>query len=597
MIWLATSIAVRILAVGWAVALLARSRDWRMGFLALLLGVSAGRQVLVAWRNDFVPRETTIEAMGAFIGILTFLAVYFLYQVLAERRSVSDALELREEALRDLRDQYALVAENARDIIWSMRLDGTVEFVSPAVERILGYSPEEQKRLRPEEVMTPRSLQLAARLLQRALKDGTNEYRYESEHVGRDGETIWCEVNAVVLRDAEGHPQRLVGVTRDIRERKEAEAQRDQLQTELLHAQKMEAVGQLAGGIAHDFNNHLTVILGYADQLQEGLGDHPEARRMVADMEEAAERSAALTRKLLAFSRRQVLQPRVTDPNRLIRELEPMLQRLIGENITTHYSLAPDLGRVLADPVQLEQVIVNLTVNARDAMPDGGSLSVVSRNQDGSAVISVTDTGVGMSEETLARVFEPFFTTKPEGQGTGLGLSTVYGIARQLGGEVSAVSQSGAGSTFELRLPCVEGEEDGLDAARRERALGGDEMVLVVDDSGLVRRFVRNALESRGYKVIEAEDGRRALDLLDRNEDVALVVADVVMPQVGGAELARELGGRPSAPRVVLMSGYTEEAAEDPSGFPGADAFLQKPFGSRELLTTTREVLDRRGSG
>jgi two-component system cell cycle sensor histidine kinase/response regulator CckA len=594
--WLASSIAVRLLAVGWAVALVARSRDWRMGCLAGLLGIASGRQILVAWGNDFVPRETTIEAAGALIGVLTFLAVYFLDRVLTDRRDTADTLDRSEEALRDLRDQYALVAQNARDIIWSLRLDGTTDFVSPAVEQILGYTPEEQRHLPPEAVMKPHSLALAARLMRQALAGGPGEYRYEAEHIHRNGESVWCEVNAVVMRDADGTPTGLVGVTRDIRDRKEAEAHREQLQSELLHAQKMEAVGQLAGGIAHDFNNHLTVILGYADQLNDELGGHPQALRMVADVEEAAERSAALTRKLLAFSRRQVVQPRVTDPNRLIRELEPMLQRLIGANITTHFTLAPDLGRVLADPVQLEQVVVNLAVNARDAMPTGGSLSISTRNQSGSALISVADTGVGMSEETLERIFEPFFTTKPEGQGTGLGLSTVYGIARQLGGEVTCASQRGAGSTFELRLPCVEGEEDGLDATRHERVLGGDETILVVDDSSLVRRFVRNAFESRGYKVLEASDGRDALERLTQVDGVSLVVADVVMPHIGGAELARELAERPGSPRVLLMSGYTEEVAQDAGGSQGADAFLQKPFGARELLAVAREVLDRRRS-
>ena len=359
MLWLVTSIAVRVLAVGWAVALVNRSRDWRMGFLAVLLGVSAGRQILVAWNSGFTPRETPIEAMGALIGVLTFLAVFFLDQVLSERKVAAAALNERDVALQNLRDQYALVAENARDIIWSMRLDGTIEFVSPAVEKILGYTPEEQKRRPPGEVMTAASVELAMRLMQRAIRDGTNEYVYEAEHIARGGERVWCEVSAVVVRDAAGRATGLVGVTRDISERKDHESRSEQLQAELLHAQKMEAVGQLAGGIAHDFNNHLAVMLGNARlDRRRSSETHPDARDLGCARGRRSEvgrtHCAQLTRSLLAFSRRSPVTIQAIEVAEILgRGIRPRTDPRAAElHRLRRRSLPIDGEAVRADPLR-----------------------------------------------------------------------------------------------------------------------------------------------------------------------------------------------------------------------------------------------------
>ena len=606
MLWLAASLAILLTAFGWSLWIALRRREWRVGLLSALLGVATLRLLAISWSSGFTPRADSIEATGALISLLALAAVFVMDRIYTGARRTQAALSRRDEALERVSDLYALLAEHSRDVIWTMNMDGSIGYVSPAVERILGYSPEEQRKRPPEEVMTPASFELGNRFFQRALNEGINDYQYEAEHYTRDGGTVWCEIRAAVVRDPQGRVQRVIGATRDISERREADAQREQLQSELLQAQKMEAVGQLAGGIAHDFNNHLTVILGYADQLAEELRDQPFARSMVEDMAEAAERSAALTRKLLAFSRRQVVQPRIIDVNRLIRDLDPMLRRLIGEDIDMRLDLARDLGRVLADPAQLEQVVVNLAVNARDAMPRGGTITIASHPTSlpdepgragaasvGGVAIEVTDTGIGMDEATLARIFEPFFTTKPEGRGTGLGLSTVYGISRQLGGEVSALSRPGHGSCFQLRLPQAEGEEVVSDPAAAASALTGSETVLVVDDSEPVRRFVRKALESRGYRVLEAADGHEALGVVETQPRLELVIADVVMPRLGGVELARELAGRPDAPVVLLMSGYAEAAVDGSTEFPGAAGFLQKPFGAHELLGAAREALDQ----
>jgi PAS domain S-box-containing protein len=404
--WLAASLAIRLTAFGWSLWIALRRRDWRLGLLSTLLGVATLRLLAISWSSGFTPRADSIEGTGALVSILALAAVFVMDRIYTGERSTQAALSRSDEALERLSDLYALLAEHSRDIIWTLNVDGSIGYVSPAVERILGFTPEEQRKRLPEEVMPPASIELATRLFQRALNEDINEYRYEAEYYTRGGGTVWCEVSALVVRDAEGRIQRVIGATRDIRERRESDAHREQLQSELLQAQKMEAVGQLAGGIAHDFNNHLTVILGYADQLAEELRDQPFARSMVEDMAEAAERSAALTRKLLAFSRRQVVQPRIIDVNRLIRDLDPMLRRLIGGEIDMRLDLARDLGRVLADPAQLEQVVVNLAVNARDAMPQGGTITIASHPTAlpdepgragaasvGGVAIEVTDTG------------------------------------------------------------------------------------------------------------------------------------------------------------------------------------------------------------
>ncbi len=605
MFWLFASIALRVLAFGWSVLLLVRVRDRRLIFLPLLLGATAARTVWISAERGFEPLSPLNEAMGTLISLLILLAVYFLERVYQDRLQARHYADEREADLRHLQEQYALVAESSQDIIWSMGIDGTVRFMSPAVKRILGYSPRELRGRPQTEVLAPSSLRLAGELTQRALAEGIGEYRFEAEHIAKDGESVWCEVSAVMTRNAEGRVTGLLGVTRDIRERKEAERQREELQSELLQAQKMEAVGQLAGGIAHDFNNHLTVILGYADQVRDELRPGHPARAMVDDMREAGERSAELTRKLLAFSRRQVVQPRVLDLNELVEGLEPMLRRLIGDHVQLRLDLDPELGLVLADRAQLEQVVMNLAVNARDAMPMGGAVEITTRRGSrdsadgpeskpvGDVRLTLRDGGVGMDEATQRRAFEPFFTTKPEGQGTGLGLSTVYGIVTQLGGEISVRSAPQRGTSFEVRLPQVEGEVEVRAPRVRAEPFGGSEWVLVVDDSELVRRFVRNALESRGYRTLEATDGEEALRLIEEGATPDLLVCDLVMPRLGGVELARRLARRPSPPQVLLMSGYTDDGVEGGVDPALAAGLLQKPFGAQELLAAVREILDR----
>ena len=382
-----------------------------------------------------------------------------------------------------------------------------------------------------------------------------------------------------------------------------------QTQAQLVQAQKMEAIGQLTGGIAHDFNNLLTVIPGRSQLARRDLPtDHPHWRTF-ALIEKTAERAAALTRQLLAFSRQQVLQPRVLDLNAGVSGLAPMLQRLIGEDIEFVVVAAPDLGRVKADPSQIEQVIVNLAVNARDAMPQGGRLMIETGNadvDDGDARrhvgvppgryvrLAVRDTGHGMDAATQARIFEPFFTTKAKGKGTGLGLATVYGIAQQSGGHIGVSSEPGQGATFTLYLPrvdeAVETGPAGPPAAVGER---GSETILLVEDDEEVRAVARDTLEAAGYVVLPAANATEVLGLTaDGSRRIHLLVTDVVMPQVSGRELAERLVPAYQDLRVLYISGYTDDTILRHGVLAAGTAFLQKPFTPWALLRKVREVLD-----
>src|SRR3989454_2815827 len=403
-------------------------------------------------------------------------------------------------------------------------------------------------------------------------------------------------------------PARLVSAVKRALQEAQEKAERKQLEQQLRQAQKMEAIGQLTGGIAHDFNNMLTVILGYSELLLKSLPTDAPLRDDVEQVKEAGERASLLTKQLLAFSRKQVLQPKVLDLNTVLTNMDRMLQRLIGEDIALVAVPAPGLWHVYADPSQIEQVMMNLAVNARDAMPNGGKLTIETANvqlddayahqhgpvQPGSYVmLAVSDTGCGMDRETQARIFEPFFTTKEPGKGTGLGLSTVYGIVKQSGGYVWVYSEVGRGTAFKIYLPrgegAVETVEPGVAPARTVR---GSEMILLVEDDRAVRVLARSTLQAHGYTVLEAHHGKHALQVYEQHAGpIHLLVTDVVMPEMSGRELADRL--KPSRPnmKVLFMSGYTDKAIVHHGELDPGAAFLQKPFTPDALARKVREVL------
>ncbi len=435
-----------------------------------------------------------------------------------------------------------------------------------------------------------------------AMTSGDPKFILEEPNTdAQTGARRWFQVIKVPLRTADGAPQ-VLGVATEITHRKELESQ-------LRQAQKMEAVGQLAGGIAHDFNNVLTAILGYTLLLLKDTTLPASHREDVEEIQQAAQRAALLTQQLLAFSRKQVLQPTVLDVNEVVAGMKTLLRRLLGEHLALVTVPNPRPVFVRADRGQLEQVIVNLAVNARDAMPDGGTLSIETRRSSSTGVTSpphpgsqpgpyvlltVSDTGIGMDAETRGRVFEPFFTTKAVGKGTGLGLATVYGIVKQSGGYITVKSEPKHGSTFKVYLSRVEATM-ATPAVRStsEDPRGGTETVLVAEDEAAVRTLARRALERFGYRVLVAGNGQEALALArESQEPIHLLLTDVVMPEMGGRELAEHLVRERPTTRVLFTSGYTDAAVLQPRGSGPASAFLPKPYNPTQLARKVREVLD-----
>ena len=412
-----------------------------------------------------------------------------------------------------------------------------------------------------------------------------------------DGSRKTVLISAVPLRDANGESIGSVTTSEEITTKRAREETERQQNEQLQQAQKMEAVGRLAAGIAHDFNNLLTGILSYSDLILQELRPNDPLRNDVEQIRDAGQRAAGLTRQLLAFSRRQLLNPRVVSLNLTVTELEPMLRRLLGPEITLETELEPELGHIVADPGQIEQVLVNLTLNARDAMRGGGQLGVATLNAVLEGVsyvgIRVSDTGAGIDETIQPRIFEPFFTTKHTGAGRGLGLSTVYGVVEQSGGRIDVESVPGQGATFTIYFPRHWGPEPAIGTATQRMPQVGTETLLLVEDEAAVRSSVRRLLEWHGYTVLEARNGAEALRVYEAQEgNIDLVLTDVVMPEMGGHELVEQLRARRPDLRVLFMSGYAERAFTSNGSIPAGTGYLEKPFTVETLMLRLREVLD-----
>ncbi|HEY1861471.1 MAG TPA: PAS domain S-box protein [Gemmataceae bacterium] len=571
-------------------------------------GVQRGYRSVAAF--PLIVQDRTIGALTLYSAEIDFFKAdeIHLMESLANNLAFAIAtLEQDKQRLRAEQEREMLVSliENSSDFICLASLNRKIIFLNAAGRRLVGVQQGADVRaLALPDFVTENAWAETREIFERVL---ASTGHWEGESQFRQFETreaIAIHMHAFLVKHPQtGAPMCLAAVARDIREQKRLEEQFRQ-------AQKMEAVGRLAGGVAHDFNNLLTVITGYTELLLGEQSANDSSRELLEQIRKASERAATLTGRLLAFSRKQVLQPEILDLNTVVRDVERMLRRLIGEDIHLRTILDPALGSVRADRGQIEQSLINLVVNARDAMPQGGNLTVETRNvlvdettarpgaglQPGSFVlVIVKDTGSGMSRETLAHLFEPFFTTKEIGRGTGLGLAMTYGIVRQSGGHIEVSSQPGEGSTFQIFLPCVEtpkavGSLENSDDPMRP----GTETILLVEDEAGVRNLAALVLRGNGYKVLEAGDGAEALQIVATEvEPIDLLLTDVVMPGMSGRQLADRVKDLRPDTRVLFQSGYTDDAIVH-YGVCGAEtAFLQKPYSGSALTRKVREVLEQ----
>jgi PAS domain S-box-containing protein len=541
--------------------------------------------------NSRIPIEMTITVMAQ--GGTVYVARDITRRLAAERARTET-----ETKYRALIEQVAAVS-----YIAELGVHGVWLYVSPQVEAIFGYTPDEW--LSQSDQWTQFIPPEDHPMIHAAEEACVSARRFQAEYriTRKDGQIIWVSDTAVVVPGSDNHPL-MEGIIVDITERKA-------LENQLQQARRMEAVGRLAGGIAHDFNNLLTIIKGYVEMATNRSVAQPELRSDLQHIEDASERAGTLVRQLLAFSRKQVLKPKILDLNSIVLSLDKLLRRLLAETVEMKTIAGKDVGAVKADPSQIEQVIMNLVVNARDAMPSGGRILIETSNvelddayaQDHATVrpgryvmLAVTDTGIGMTSDTVAHIFEPFYTTKESGRGTGLGLSTVYGIVKQSGGYIWVYSEPGKGTTFKVYLPQVEERVEVSSSAETPApaARDGKETILLVEDEPAVRELTRMVLSKRGYSVLEALNPADAERLAGRHgTEIHLLLTDVVMPGMSGHELAKRLTARHRNLRVLYMSGYTHNVIAEDGTLEEGLSFLQKPFTPQVLAQKVRETLDR----
>jgi two-component system cell cycle sensor histidine kinase/response regulator CckA len=513
--------------------------------------------------------------------------------------TAEETTQKRDAAVNASEARFQSIIENAAEVLSIVNFDGTRRYVSPAVTRVLGFEPHEIEGSHAFDILQEADREGAREMFAEVSAEHGNVRSGEFHYNHKDGSPRILAITAKNLGDVPGVEGVVVNM-RDVTAQKTLEEQ-------LQQAQKMETVGQLAGGIAHDFNNLLTAIIGRTEFLAQSTNLDGEQREDVDEIRRAAERAGSLTRQLLAFSRKQLLVPRVLNLNQIVIDTGPMLRRLIGEDVRIDTIRQEDLGNIVADSGQIQQVLLNLALNARDAMPAGGLLTIETANaspqhpdglvgqepQGEFVMLRIVDTGEGMEERVKAHLFEPFFTTKPMGKGTGLGLSTVYGIIKQSGATIEVDSSMGHGTTFRIYFPRTDAEAASPDVEPAEISPCGTERILLVEDDDSVRMLAQRILAEKGYRVTIASSGLTAVRIFNGAPDeVDLVLTDLIMPGMSGRELMEKVHHVRSRLRVLYMSGYTDDeivrrGLHDPTVW-----FLQKPFTGAELLTKVRQVLD-----
>jgi two-component system, cell cycle sensor histidine kinase and response regulator CckA len=576
-------------------------RDWWLWSCAVLITLLLTLAVIsfvlpmqhLGWPAfNAAPVSDTVLGLVGMVLLFDIYTVYQHFQVLQIRKQ----LIAREELFR-------LITESAADMIAVVSVTGERLYNSPSYEKILGYTPKEIEGTEGFEQIHPEDREKVKKAAAEARRTGIGQsVEYRMRH--KNGNWLVLESVASTIVDEGGVVEKLVIVNRDITNRK-------QLEEQFRQVQKMEAVGRLSGGVAHDFNNMLGVIIGYGEVIQEGLDKVHPLRDSVDEILKAGHRAASLTRQLLAFSRQQVLDPKVLDLNTVVKDMGKMLKRLIGEDVELRTDFDTALARVRADESQIEQVILNLAINARDAMPQGGKLTLTTSNfhMDEKFIrrypfpvnvgdyilLRVSDNGSGMDARTKARIFEPFFTTKEKGKGTGLGLSMVYGIIKQSNGYIDVSSEPGAGTAFDIYLPKVDQAVDASASATPSATLRGSETVLLVEDDSSLRALAIHMLETCGYSVLEASSASVALEISRQpNVHIHLLVTDVVMPGMSGRVLAEQLLAQSPHIVVLYISGYTGQTVGAHGVLAEGSYFLPKPFTREALARKVREVLDRK---
>jgi len=575
-------------------------RNARNNFLAAtLVMLISGAIGIVYYRNQKKKAELEVIARSA-------------EELRISNEKLRQEIEQRiqaENAREESEGNYRLLAENVMDVIWIADLNLRLVYISPSVKRVLGLDPQEVIGETVETVLTPASLEVARKALAEGFaregekQDDTSSARtLDLELYRKDNSTIWAETKVNFLHDSEGALTGLMGVTRDITEKM-------QLQNQFFQAQKMESIGTLAGGVAHDFNNLISGILGYASLIKMKLKKNHKLYRYADTIETSARHAGELTGQLLAFSRGGNYEPKVVNLNRVLDETLEIINRTFDKSIEIEVNMSESIPTVEADPGQIQQVIMNLCVNACHAMANKGKLIIetteetigeeqaasLAKTRPGSYVIlSIADTGIGMDEETVKRIFEPFFTTKEKGKGTGLGLAMVYGVVQRHGGTVRVSSEPGKGSTFKIYIP-ASGKPETEENGKKRIMRGRNEAILVVDDEEIARSLAKDALESCGYRVLLAENGVEAIDIYQENNDsLGLVILDMVMPKMGGRDTFLKLKELNGEVKAILVTGYRRNEEANEIMRNGAKAFIQKPFQLDELLSKVRKVLDNK---
>jgi two-component system cell cycle sensor histidine kinase/response regulator CckA len=556
---------------------------------AFSIALSAGARRVERLLNIGLPLSGCL-----LLGLGVIVSLIVVQQVEASMAERGKA----ESVARESEKRYRELLENANDMIYVHDLEGNFISWNRKAEDLSGYKMSETKALRIMDLVAPEDRALAEEMLAKKLT-GKGSAPYTLRLVSKEGKRHEVEVSSRLLYE-NGRATGVQGIARDLTERQRLEA-------ELLQAQKMEAVGRLAGGIAHDFNNILMIVRGYAEILLERLHPEDPLHGQAAQIMKAGNRAAELTQRLLGFSRKQVFEPKILNVNDVVSEISKMLPTLLGAHVDFSLELSADAGNVNADPIQMEQVLINLAVNSRDAMPQGGKLiiSTAARDLEGDtsgeqpavlpgryAEICVRDSGCGIDKETVRHIFEPFFTTKDKDKGTGLGLSTVYGIVKRSGGYILVSSEAAFGTTMRIYLPLVEREvESRIPDAKANGEMRGTGTVLIAEDEQALRELVGARMRAEGYKVLEAENGEEALAIAGRYKgDIQLLLTDVIMPKLRGPELASRLRLRYPGMKVIYMSGYTESALAQDGMLERNTVLLQKPFTVKKILEVIQQM-------